>query len=877
MPTVTLTAEADVSTISSGEGAGVGDHLPVGYWSGYHFKSAVRFPLPAGWTAWSSITSAVLNITTSDFYHVGVRSSGIYIRRQAVASLWTKAQGSSDCESSFSSSNTTGYSDLAASTAGQVSLTSGTTANSKKSPTVTALVEYYRTNGASKIVFVIDAQDSNDYTEFWSRDTTKDATLTITYVDQSPPNAPTLVAPAAGATVDGTLTPTFSWTHNDPQGDAQDFADVELADNAGTVLSTQTVTGAANSLVWPSALTRGLTYKWRVRTSDAVSGYGAWSAQITFTIRANPVVTVSATRVMTFDAVNHQPRLVVSWTADQPQSSYRVQTSSGYDSGTITGPAQTHTLARNLTSGTAETVTVTVTSTYATTGSASQAFTPRWGLTTHRKDLTTAPVDWLTPVVVSTVPTGASLVIEYGSDTAANAVPVSGWLSSLSAAPKSRYVYWRAWFIPSATAGPTLSTLTISTNNSVTLVDKWGTTRDVEALAAPWAIDPGEAVYGTRSMSITLGGASPYRCYSFAIKVRAGRSYILTGLMKSQGNSGARFQLEDAAGTILTGGGLALPVGPVQSPQLIATSDWYTATRNDTNRYRTPVWVAGADMTVYVVLYASGTSGAKAWWDAVKLEESTVATPWSPGAIGATVIDAGGVQVDGNRGGIIRYKGVLAGSRDTVEGGQHALLFAADTEVYSPSVGALQVGAKAVLLAGDVITGPGSGAAFPGSPAANQRFFRTDLGMEFYWNGTRWLSMQVFEANLATGLRVLAPVAASIGFAARWPVSLKGGSDLWLVDVTTEFNIVNGTALSASHKWVAGFFSRGLNSVTDTTFATTNIVSGAVNLDRQDIQTIGALLAAGTPQAVIAVTWTKTGTPGDIYFDSAVNYRVVAT
>ena len=67
---------------------------------------------------------------------------------------------------------------------------------------------------------------------------------------------------------------------------------------------------------------------------------------------------------MAFDAVNHQPRLVVSWTADQPQANYRVTTASGYDSGVISGSTQTHTLTRNLTNGTAEAVTVTIVSTY---------------------------------------------------------------------------------------------------------------------------------------------------------------------------------------------------------------------------------------------------------------------------------------------------------------------------------------------------------------------------------------------------------------------------------------------------------------------------------------------------------------------------------
>jgi hypothetical protein len=168
--------------------------------------------------------------------------------------------------------------------------------------------------------------------------------------------------------------------------------------------------------------------------------------------------------------------------------------------------------------------------------------------------------------------------------------------------------------------------------------------------------------------------------------------------MKSQGNSGAQFRLEDSAGAVLIGGGMSLPVGNVESVKLTADQQWYNAARNDTVRYRTPVYVAAADMDAYVVLLAGGTNGAKCWFDALKLEESTVATPWSPAAIGAVVIDAGGVQVDGTRGGVIRYKGSTGGARDTVEGGPKGLTFGGDTELTSPATGVLAVDGVALAL-----------------------------------------------------------------------------------------------------------------------------------------------------------------------------------
>lgn len=40
------------------------------------------------------------------------------------------------------------------------------------------------------------------------------------------------------------------------------------------------------------------------------------------------------------------------------------------------------------------------------------------------------------------------------------------------------------------------------------------------------------------------------------------------------------------------------------------------------------------------------------------------------------------------------------------------------------------------------------GTSFPSSPAVGDGYFRTDRGIEYYWDGTRWLSTQVFVAEI---------------------------------------------------------------------------------------------------------------------------------
>jgi hypothetical protein len=684
MGQVTLAPAADATGWSSpAYGAGVGNHLPVGDYGGANYRSGIRFAVPSGWANWTGITKATLNIYTSDFDHVGPRNSSIYVRRQTVAGLWTKGEGSQSCESGFSSGNTTQFTDLVGVTTGQVSFSSGTSASSKKSIVVTGLVEYYRAQGAAAIVLILDNVGSGDYSEFWSRHKSGyDISLVLDYEDDTVPDAPTLGTPTAGSTVTSQY-PTFTWTHNDPQGDPQTSAEIRVWQSGVQQGATQVVSGSANYIGWPNALTRGGYYQWDVRTRDAL-GWGPWTGQRSFTVKALPVVTIENVRYMEFN--NGAPRLRVKWSVSGgTQKKYRVQ-ATGFDTGwlTSTNPSHLlHTLA--LTNGTAVSITVSVETTDVLQGSASRSFTPRWGLTTHRHNLGAVPTGWGSPTLVQVVPSGASLVVEYGSNTSAAGAPTA-WYSALSSVPKAQYLYWRAWFIPSATAGPTLDRIAIPASFVAESVDHWFLLGGA-AIAPPskWSIDTGEYVYGTRSMTKEGDGVLS-AVFSKRIPVRTGRSYILTGLMRSTGNSGARFTLADAdSGLVMTmpGANEGDPDILIQSDLMDATKEWYEPDALDVYRYKTPIWVAPTDMEVVVRLHASGPVGTQSWWDGLKLEESTVATPWGPNAIGAVSLDAGGVQVDGTKGGVFRLRGSAGGVRDVIELAGNGLIFGNNVNLYN--------------------------------------------------------------------------------------------------------------------------------------------------------------------------------------------------
>jgi hypothetical protein len=211
--------------------------------------------------------------------------------------------------------------------------------------------------------------------------------------------------------------------------------------------------------------------------------------------------------------------------------------------------------------------------------------------------------------------------------------------------------------------------------------------------------------------------------------------------MKSEGNSTASIQL-----ITTTGIGCETQDGQkIITEMLVATRDWFRPDGNDTYRYRSPVFVAPSDMEVYAYLQANGPTGTRAWFDAVKLEESTVATPWSPGTVGASIVDAGGVQIDGTRGGLFRYRGRGGGKNDLVEGGAQGLVFGTVEIGGSSSDGALDVSSK--------VGGQGAVIRVLGNQSTE--------AIEFYDQGVSRGSLYTNEARRLVSDFIMQPAAAA--------------------------------------------------------------------------------------------------------------------
>lgn len=163
------------------------------------------------------------------------------------------------------------------------------------------------------------------------------------------------------------------------------------------------------------------------------------------------------------------------------------------------------------------------------------------------------------------------------------------------------------------------------------------------------------------------------------------------------------------------------------------------------------------------------------------------------------------------------------------------------------------------------------GDTFPGSPTTGAEYHRTDIrgGMDFFYDGTRWVSKQIFSASKhvryasgtgeATDGQVYLNLIAAPGYDV-WCIQMdyayfvnttNNGSNYWTLDVWDSNNASN---IAASFDTSAGTAATWVNG-TDTV--------GSLLTDSEYISFHGEV--------------NKTGSPGSISSCVDLLYRVVAT
>ena len=653
MATRTFTIRRDAHVIQTPDsGAGVDDHLNIGLFSTYLHRSLIEFYLD--FSGMVTVTQALLYLRASNAHGSIGASSGIEVQRNTTD--WN--EGTVGAAEEFSSSNAVTWSNQPSTVAGVTDAVALRTDEAWDTIDITAIVNAWKGGAANfglKLLSVNEASAAHR-TAAYSRESAYDPYILVTYTTNSAPTAPTLTGPAAGAVV-SSLTPTFDFTHNDPDGDNIGFYGIQVDNNSdfsSPLWDTGSVVTADNtpSIVYAGpALVRGSTYYWRARTWDASGVGGPYSAGRAFTVGSLPIGTVTSPAASVVAPLYYTagsdttPKLKPVWTFSCAEGGTQASASvKVYDeAGTTLLHTHAHTgslLTASLsgfapTNGTKYQISVTPTCSHAVAGveSGKKLCRVRCGRASYRADLVTAPTTLLASVI-STLNNG-QVVVEYASSAATTPEPTD-WKATIAEVTKLRYVWHRATLLPQAVASPTspaLNSVTFSYSGNALSPDNW-------IMAGLGSVDEGTFVYGTQSLKHTTDGTVRYTYQDLACLPDT--NYVLSGRVKTVGAPGALLRVLDDTNTIV--------LATVSIP---SDSEWAV--------FSTPVFNSGGNSQLRLTAYTDGASGT-AWFDAIKIEASTVVTPWTPGFLGkAVTIDAGGLMVDQAAGGVFRLKSTNGG------------------------------------------------------------------------------------------------------------------------------------------------------------------------------------------------------------------------
>lgn len=304
---------------------------------------------------------------------------------------------------------------------------------------------------------------------------------------------------------------------------------------------------------------------------------------------------------------------------------------------------------------------------------------------------------------------------------------------------------------------------------------------------------------------------------------------------------------------------------------------------SDTTLGRTSAGVAnieGKDITlvggVDVAVADGGTGASTAAAAATNLGLGTGDSPQhaavNVGHATDTTLDrasAGVLQVEGNR--IFAVGGTDVPVADGGTGASTAA--AAQTNLgVPPNARAISAGSGLSGggdLSADRTISLAAGTSFPGSPATNDRFFRTDLSLEFFYDGTRWLTTELFE---------LLPGVADAFVGGTGLVTLYAAlpSDLAVYLVKGWVTYANFGTQNGSNYWSFQFGTKTEGSSGSTNRG--SAISGSADAGSQyHGKSVALGIALTTTEIAVFCGATKTGTPGSMYFFANLQYRKIST
>ena len=676
-------------------GAGASSYMPVGYYSGYLYRSLIGFNY--SFSGMVTITSAILTLRTSGQYYVAFGSDpDVYVRR--LTSSWS--EGTSVALSGTNAVEWSNQPSADPTNATGTPKDVTTSENATVTIDVTNLIQAAKSAGTFYGLQVIAVSDngstggSDDITEFYTRETSYDPYITVTYTTNQPPTSPTSMTPTGGSLVVNDTSPQLQFTHNDPDGDAPVRFDVQVYNTTGNNASIGSLAWSTydntSDLVNPitvstGTLTAGNWYAWRARTADATSGDGAWSGYNYF--RLHPALTLGFSQPtgnsqygrMFYDAgTNTTPGFYPGWSfscslgGSQASGTFLVRNSgdtttlNGGGSGESIGTASSLKSTYRPPNSTTTTYILRLQSVTCSHGQVASTQS-RTGIKAHwgryaARQLTDAAVTTFADAAISSSNNQGSITWEWGSSPTGTEPGGSAWSSSIAGVTPDDYMHYRATLMAWGSATPTSPSI-----DSITL--KWSTlvpTPYFWTLTAGADVESGQFLFGTQCLKVSNNGASNQHAYYDLDGLQQNTDYVLSTYVKcSGGNANPAIRLfpyGSASGAIVssTGAEGAEPYGGsyIFPPNSNANASGPITQSTDGWERIWVKWNSGTrtQVRVYVgTIGSGGTNGAVARFDALKLEASKTINPWSPGFVGeAITLDAGGLQVNGENGGVFR-------------------------------------------------------------------------------------------------------------------------------------------------------------------------------------------------------------------------------
>lgn len=171
----------------------------------------------------------------------------------------------------------------------------------------------------------------------------------------------------------------------------------------------------------------------------------------------------------------------------------------------------------------------------------------------------------------------------------------------------------------------------------------------------------------------------------------------------------------------------------------------------------------------------------------------------------------------------------------------------------------------------------GGGTSFPGSPATNDRFYRTDLELEAYYDGTRWLTTTRYHLVIPiNGTNAGGDVFSGTNGAAYRAPLWNAVFNLWLVDFYGITFVASGSTGSAG--WTCAL----LKETQGAAYASSSIASFSTHTAPDTnaqftphTVAINALIGTGYGSVIVSIT--KVSTPGNLTAAFGMTYRLVLT